>query len=87
MRSHIRNQELGSEGIFFLVGKSTNSSDLDVNDERTADLKSEIAFYGDFIIGDYVDSYRNLALKTFSDRDQQKLSKVTKKSVDPIAWI
>ena len=68
MRSHIRNQELGSEGIFFLVGKS--ETDLHVNDKRTADLASEIALYGDFIIGDYVDSYRNLTLKTFSDRDQ-----------------
>ena len=68
MRSHIRNQEIGSEGIFFLVGKSTHATDL--NDKRIADLESEIALHGDFIIGDYVDSYRNLTLKTFSDRDQ-----------------
>ena len=68
MRSHIRNQEIGSEGIFFLVGKSTHATDL--NDKRIADLESEIALHGDFIIGDYVDLYRNLTLKTFSDRDQ-----------------
>ena len=68
MRSHIRNQGIGSEGIFFLVGKSALATDL--NDKRTADLESEIALHGDFIIGDYVDSYRNLTLKTFSDRDQ-----------------
>ena len=70
MRSHIRNQGIGSEGIFFLVGKSTHATDLHVNAKRTADLESEIALHGDFIIGDYVDSYRNLTLKTFSDRDQ-----------------
>ena len=70
MRSHIRNQGIGSEGIFFLVGKSAPATDLRVNDQRTADLKSEIASHGDFIIGDYVDSYRNLTLKTFSERDQ-----------------
>ena len=68
MRSHIRNQGIGSGGIFFLVGKSTHATDL--NDKRIADLESEIALNGDFIIGDYVDSYRNLTLKTFSDRDQ-----------------
>ena len=68
MRSHIRNQGIGSGGILFLVGKSTHATDL--NDKRIADLESEIALHGDFIIGDYVDSYRNLTLKTFSDRDQ-----------------
>ena len=68
MRSHIRNQNIGSEGIFFLVGKDTHVTDS--NDMRIDDLKSEIELNGDFIVGDYVDSYRNLTLKTFSDWDQ-----------------
>ena len=66
MRSHHRNQEIKSEGIFFLVGKQAT----DWNDKRNAELESEIVSHGDFIIGDYVDSYRNLTMKTFSDRDQ-----------------
>ena len=68
MRSHLRNQEIRSEGIFFLVGKNAHTTDL--NDKRIAELESEIVLHGDFIIGDYVDSYRNLTMKTFSDRDQ-----------------
>ena len=68
MRSHLRNQEIRSEGIFFLVGKNAPTTDL--NDKRIAELESEIVLHGDFIIGDYVDSYRNLTMKTFSDRDQ-----------------
>ena len=56
MRSHIRNQDVASDGI---------------NDNKTTDSIAEMALYGDFIIGDYVDSYQNLTLKTFSDRDQQ----------------
>ena len=68
MRSHLRNQEIRSEGIFFLVGKHAQTTDL--NDKKIAELESEIALFGDFIIGDYVDSYRNLTMKTFSDRDQ-----------------
>jgi len=64
MRSHIRNQDIGSEGIFFLIGKNTRVSDS--HDIRIDDLKSEIELNGDFIVGDYVDSYRNLTLKTFS---------------------
>ena len=70
MRSHIRNQDIGSEGIFFLIGKNTHVTDS--NDMRIDDLKSEIELNGDFIVGDYVDSYRNLTLKTFSDWDHWK---------------
>ena len=54
--------------MFFLVGKSEHATDF--NNKRINDLKSEIALHGDFIIGDYVDSYRNLTMKTFSDGDQ-----------------
>ena len=46
MRSHIRNQDIGSEGIFFLIGKNTRVSDS--HDIRIDDLKSEIELNGDF---------------------------------------
>ena len=68
MRSHIRNQGIAAEGVFFLVGVGQQQTDF--NDGPMVDLISEMELYGDFIIGDYVDSYRNLTLKTFSDRVQ-----------------
>ena len=67
MRSHIRNQDVASEGLFFLLGGAQIETGINDN---TTELIAEMALYGDFIIGDYVDSYRNLTLKTFSDRDQ-----------------
>merc|ERR1712142_498858 len=60
MRSHIKNQGLSKGGIFFLVGRS------DLNDKRTTELISEMDQFSDFIIGNYIDSYRNLTLKTLS---------------------
>ena len=69
MRSHIRNQDVASDGLFFLLGGA--QLETGINDNKTTDLIAEMALYGDFIIGDYVDSYQNLTLKTFSDRDQQ----------------
>jgi len=60
MRSHIRNQKGQSQGVFFLIGKS------DPNDQRTKLLEDEIEKFNDFIIGDYIDAYKNVTKKTFS---------------------
>ena len=60
IRSHIRNQGRQTEGIFFLMGKS------DPNDRRSKALEIEIEIFHDFIIGDYIDAYKNLTKKTFS---------------------
>ena len=46
--------------MFFLIGH------VDPQDHRSADLRSEIEKFDDFITGDYVDSYKNLTQKTFS---------------------
>ena len=34
--------------------------------KRVKELNSEMKQFNDFVIGDYIDSYRNLTLKTFS---------------------
>ena len=70
MRSHIRNQDVESEGLFFLLGGAQLETGINKN---ATDMIAEMALYGNFIVGNYVDSYRNLTLKTFSDRDQQLL--------------
>ena len=46
--------------MFFLIGH------VNPTDHRSADLRAEIEKFDDFIIGDYVDSYKNLTQKTFS---------------------
>ena len=60
MRSHIRNQGGETKGVFFLIGHS------DPNDSRTKILETEIEKFNDFIIGDYIDAYKNVTKKTFS---------------------
>ena len=60
MRSHTRNQKGQIQGVFFLVGKSNQS------DQRTRILETEIEKFNDFIIGDYIDAYKNVTKKTFS---------------------
>ena len=60
MRSYIRNQGGQTEGIFFLIGRS------DSNDQRSKTLETEIEKFNDFIIGDYIDAYKNVTKKTFS---------------------
>ena len=60
MRSHIRNQRGQTQGVFFLIGKS------DESDQRTRILENEIEKFNDFIIGDYIDAYKNVTKKTFS---------------------
>ena len=34
--------------------------------KRVKELNSEMRQFNDFVVGDYMDSYRNLTLKTFS---------------------
>ena len=46
--------------MFFLIGQ------VDTQDRRSKILEAEIQKFDDFIIGDYVDSYKNLTEKTFS---------------------
>ena len=46
--------------MFFLIGQ------VDTQDRRSKILEAEIQKFDDFIIGDYVDSYKNLTKKTFS---------------------
>jgi len=60
LRSHIRNQEGQTLGVFFLIGQ------LNTEDRRSNELQVEIDKFDDFIIGDYIDSYKNLTQKTFS---------------------
>ena len=60
MRSHIRNQKGQTQGVFFLIGQS------DPNDQRTKILEAEVEKFEDFIIGDYIDAYRNVTKKTFT---------------------
>ena len=36
------------------------------NTQRKNDLQKEMNKFNDFIIGDFIDSYRNITLKTFS---------------------
>ena len=57
MRSHIRNQKGQTQGVFFLIGKSNQS------DQRTRILETEIEKFNDFIIGDYIDAYKNVTKK------------------------
>ena len=60
LRSHVRNQGGETLGMFFLIGQ------VDTKDRRSKILEAEIKKFDDFIIGDYVDSYKNLTEKTFS---------------------
>ena len=54
MRSHIRNQDVASEGLFFLLGGAQLETGINKN---ATDIIAKMALYGDFIVGDYVDSY------------------------------
>ena len=60
MRIHIRNQRNQTQGVLFLIGKG------DESDQRTKILENEIEKFNDFIIGDYIDAYKNVTKKTFS---------------------
>ena len=60
IRSHIRNQRIGSKKTFFLIGTVPGE------DPRKNQLTDEIQEFNDFIIGDYIDTYRNLTKKTYT---------------------
>ena len=60
VRSHIRNQQSKFNRTFFLIGS------VQVEDSRKFHLDIEIERFNDFIIGDYIDAYRNLTRKSYS---------------------
>ena len=53
--------------MFFLVGRADFNGELGVDgQQKMMELEQEIEDFQDFIVGDYIDSYKNLTLKTFS---------------------
>ena len=53
--------------MFFLVGRADSNSEKGVDgQQKMMELEQEIEDFQDFIVGDYIDSYKNLTLKTFS---------------------
>ena len=60
IRSHMRNQRIRFKQTFFLIGTVPGE------DPRKNQLTNEIQKFNDFIIGDYMDSYRNLTKKTYT---------------------
>ena len=55
-------QKQGSVPALFVIGLSRNK---EVN-KNELKLNEEMRIYDDFIVGDFVDSYRNLTLKTLT---------------------
>ena len=60
VRSHIRNQHSKFNQTFFLVGTVPGE------DSRKNQLAAEIKKFNDFIIGDYIDAYRNVTRKSYT---------------------
>ena len=60
VRSHIRNQRSAFSRTFFLIGS------IPTEDSRKFQLDIEVERYTDFIIGDYIDAYRNVTRKSYS---------------------
>ena len=60
VRSHIRNQHSQFNKTFFLIGS------VFVEDPRKFQLEKEVQRFNDFIIGDYIDAYKNVTRKSFS---------------------
>ena len=60
VRSHIRNQHSKFNRTFFLIGTVPGE------DSRKNKLKDEIKRFNDFIIGDFIDAYRNVTRKSFT---------------------
>ena len=60
VRSHIRNQRSKFNQTFFLVGTVPDE------DSRKKQLAAEIKNFNDFIIGDYIDAYRNVTRKSYT---------------------
>ena len=53
--------------MFFLIGQVDSNDKKGVQGQKKMmDLEKEIEEFEDFIVGDYIDSYKNLTLKTFS---------------------
>ena len=53
--------------MFFLIGQVDSNDKKGVQGQKKMmDLEHEIEEFEDFIVGDYIDSYKNLTLKTFS---------------------
>ena len=67
LRSHLRNQKAEGQDMFFLIGQVDPNDKKGVQGQKKMmDLEHEIEEFEDFIVGDYIDSYKNLTLKTFS---------------------
>ena len=67
LRSHLRNQKAEGQDMFFLIGQVDSNDKKGVQGQKKMmDLGQEIEEFEDFIVGDYIDSYKNLTLKTFS---------------------
>ena len=60
VRSHIRNQRSNFNRTLFLIGF------VPVEDSRKSYISKEIDRFNDFIIGDYIDSYKNVTRKSYS---------------------
>ena len=60
VRSHIRNQRSNFNRTLFLIGS------VPVEDSRKSYLAKEIDRFNDFIIGDYIDAYKNVTRKSYS---------------------
>ena len=60
VRSHIRNQRSKYNRTLFLIG------DVPEEDSRKTQLYDEIKRFNDFIIGDFVDAYRNVTRKSYT---------------------
>ena len=60
VRNHIRNQQSKFSRTFFLIGS------IPTEDSRKFQLDIEVEKLNDFIIGDYIDSYRNVTRKSYS---------------------
>ena len=53
--------------MFFLIGQvDSNDKNIVDNNAKMVDLEQEIEEFQDFIVSDYIDSDKNLTLKTFS---------------------
>ena len=60
VRSHIRNQRSKYNRTLFLIGTVPDE------DSRKNQLLDEMKRFNDFIVGDFIDSYRNVTRKSFT---------------------
>ena len=60
VRSHIRNQRSEYNRTLFLIGTVPDE------DSRKYQLTDEMKRFNDFIVGDFIDSYRNVTRKSYT---------------------